>query len=122
MPTKMLIETTSGLHETRTHNLVSTDPKEIVAFLKKGGTTGGFSISFAVNPATGEVFELFKKGHLIQKEVKVLLERGFREFLFSWAFAGKTFQLENGQTVKCAGTIDLAKWKDIQPYAKAFGY
>lgn len=122
MPTTMLYDTSDkGLVPTRTHNLESVNPKEIVAHLRKGGTTAGFSISFAVNHATGEVIEVFKKGHVNQKDVKPLIEAGFSEWFFSWAFATKNFLLADGRQVKLGRKLDLVKTEDILVWAKAFG-
>jgi len=122
MATAMMIETTEGLRETRTHNLESTNPKEIVAHVRKGGTTGGFSITFAVNPATKEVAEIIKKGHLTQKDVKPLIEAGFTEYLWSWAFSGKNFKMTDGTIAPITKKIDLITRKEVMRWAPAFGY
>ncbi len=50
MPATMLVSTTEGYRDTRTHMLVSTSAKDVVAHARKGGTTAGFSINFAVHP------------------------------------------------------------------------
>lgn len=123
---KMLIETRNDqdqvyLREQKTDALVSTDPKEIVRFLKGNTTTAGFSIQFAVNPTTKQVVEIFKKGKLIQRDVKPLIDAGFNEFHFSWAFAGKNWKLDDGTVVQ-AKTLDLVKMKDVLPYAALLGY
>lgn len=120
MSTTMLIQTTAGMHDARTHNLESSDPKAVVEFLKKGGLTAGFSISFAVNKATGQVVRIMKGGHLCQRDIKPLLEKGFTEFLFSWAFSGKNFRLETGAVVQ-AKTLDLVTREDLHPWRSAFG-
>lgn len=100
---------------------ISSDPAEVVAFLARGGTTGGFSISYAVNPATGEVVELFKKGKPVQRDVKPLLAAGYTEWHFDWAFAGKNWKV-NGADATSFRVLDFTKWKDIAPWARAFGY
>jgi hypothetical protein len=118
--TSMKIQTREGFKVVRTHNLVSTNAKEVVAFLKKSGLTGGFSVNFAVNPETREVVEVFKKGHPAQRDIKPLIEQGFTEFLFSWAFSGKTFEVD-GVEVLLSRTIDLVAQKDVEPYRGLVG-
>jgi hypothetical protein len=98
--TKMLYNTSDkGLKPTRTHNFISTDPKEVVLHLKKGGLTLGYSCCFAVNHTTGQVVEMFKKGPIYQKDVKPLIEKGFTEWLFSYAFYCSIFELPSGRRV-----------------------
>jgi len=117
----MLIETTEGLKATRTHSLTTQDPKEAVAFLKKAGLTVGCCLAFAVNHETREVVEIIKKGYFNQKEVKALFAKGYTEFLYSWAFAGKNFRFEDGSTVKVAKTIDLLRVEDVLPWKGLLG-
>lgn len=119
--TTMLIQTTEGFRDTRTHNVVTDDVKVATKHLQKNGTTAGFTVQFAVNPTTGEVIEVFKAGKVCQRDVKPLIAAGFREFFYSWAFAGKTFRLDDGREVKLSRTLDLTKIKDILPWARAFG-
>ena len=118
--TQMLILTSDrGLVATRTHNLVSSDAKEICDFLKNSGLTAGFSIQYAVH-RDGRVVEVIKKGKLCQRDLKPLIEAGFGEWIFSWAFAGKKFRLDDGRVVE-REELDLVKVKDVLPWARAFG-
>lgn len=112
----MLVETTEGLRPTRTHCLDTQDPKAAVAFLKKAGLTVGCCVAFAANPETKEVVEVIKKGYFNQKDVKPLLAAGFTELMYSWAFAGKNFRFDSGETVKVSRTVDLLKEADVLPW------
>ena len=114
----MLVETTSGLRETRTHNLDSLDPKEIVAFLKKSGLTAGFCIAFGLT-SDGKVVEMVKDGYFNQGDVKHLQSLGVVEWAYSWAFAGKNFKLANGEIVKVSATYERMKRSTLDKWARA---
>lgn len=98
--TRMLIErgdNTASL--TKTYNIISKDVKEVAAFIKKEGTlTHGFQFVYAV--ADGKVVEFIKRGYFAQKDIRMMIEEGFGEFLVSWCFAGKNYLLANGEIVK----------------------
>lgn len=117
----MLIQTTEGFRDCRTHNIVTDDVKVATKHLQGNCTTAGFTDQFAVNPTTGEVISIFKAGRVCQRDIKPLIEAGFREFFYSWAFSGKTFRLSDGREVKLSRTLDLTKVEDILPWARAFG-
>lgn len=122
MTTQMLIQTSDkGLRACSTRNIESSDPKAVVDHLKKGGLTGGISISFAVNKATGEVVEILKKGYICQRDIKPLVAGGFSEWFYSWAFAGKTFQLDDGSQVTLSRTIDLVPQRHVERYRGLIG-
>jgi len=119
IPAVMLVQTTEGFRDARTHVLFSDSARDIVAFAKKGGTTAGFSITYAVH-ADGHVVSIMKSGSLNQKDVKALVSMGFRQWHYSWAFAGKTWRMPNGDivAVKNVESFDpnhLAQWQ------RAFG-
>jgi polyhydroxyalkanoate synthesis regulator phasin len=107
--------------EVKTKVLTSTNTKEVVEFLKSNCTTAGFSVQYAVNPQTKKAIEIFKKGKLTQKEVKPLIEEGFIEFHYSWAWASKRFKMESGEIVEAA-LLDLVKIKDVMPFKGLFGF
>lgn len=116
----MLIRTTSGLRDGECQDeLSSTDPREVVAFLKGNRTLMGFSTQYAINPETLEIVEVFKKGKLAQRDVKPLIEQGFSAWEFSWAWAPDTFRI-GGEIVKVSRTIDITPRKTTQA-AAAFG-
>lgn len=120
MPATMLVSTTEGFRDARTHVLVSESAKDIVAHTRKGGLTAGFSISFAVHPTTFLVVEVMKSGHLNQKDIKPLLAAGFTEWHYSWAFSGSKFRTEDGTIV------DVIKIEKLDPdhlaqWLRAFG-
>lgn len=118
----MLTETSDrGFVPTRTRFLVSAVAADVVAHAKKGGTTAGFSFTYAVNPSTKSVVCIVKKGHVCQKDIKPFLENGYTEWHYSWAFAGKTWRFTDGTTVKVVDH-DLVKMKDVLPWARALGY
>ena len=94
--------------------------KEAVAHAAKSGTTAGFSINYAVNPATLEVVEVFKSGKPCQRDVKPLIAAGFTVWAYSWAFAPKTLWID-GQECPVQ-KLDLTTHNDIAPWARAFGY
>lgn len=109
-----------ALRAVDTHALASSDPAEVVAFLKRAGTTGGFSITYAVNPTTGDVVEVFKRGKPVQRDVKPLIANGFTEWHFSWCWCCKEWVVNGKPTT--VRVLDLTKWEDIAPWARAFGY
>jgi hypothetical protein len=118
--TKMMIETTSGLKEARTHNLVSESPKEIVAFIKKSGLTAGFCLAVAVNRNTGEVYSLCKDGYFNQADVKPFIEHGCTEWLYSWAFSGKTFDVP-GHGLRKSVDVSKMRLETVEAWSRAFG-
>lgn len=101
--------------------LSSSNPKEVADFFKKNCTTGGFTVQYARNPQTNEIMEIFKKGRLIQRDIKPVLAAGFTEFAFSWAWAPKFFEVD-GQKVQVTKKLDLVSFSDILPYKALFGY
>lgn len=125
MPTTMLLPPARGEtreYECRTQNLTSADVRAVTAHLQRNGLTMGFSVQFAVHPGKGEVVEVMKKGKLVQRDVRPLVEAGFTEWLYSWAFSGKRFRLSDGREVGIARKLDLIKTVDLLPWARAFGY
>lgn len=121
MTAKMLVSTTEGFRAARTHVLVSTDVAAIQAHAKKGGTTMGFSVTYAVNPTSKEVVKLMKHGDLCQRDIKPYAEQGFSEWHFSWAFSADTWEFEDGTRVN-ARSHDLIPRKAVAPWARALGY
>jgi hypothetical protein len=117
--TKMLL----GQRECRTYNLVSTDIRALVAHLGAGKNckTMGFSIQFAANHQTGEVIEIVKSGYLCQRDIRPLVEAGFTEWFYSWAFSGKEFVLPDGRQVALRGVVDLMKTADVIAWWRALG-
>ena len=110
--TTMLINTTEGIFRTKTDNLVSSDPSEVTQFLSKNCTTYGMSIQYAVTQ-DNKVIEVMKRGKLGKKLVKQLIEKfNVSEWMFSWAFSGKTFELDNGETVK-SELLDLVSNSEV---------
>ena len=107
MSTTMLIETTGGLHEARTENLVSTDAAQVAAFLKGNCKVMGFTVQYAVDRAEGRVIDIIKSGRLTQAEIARFIAAGFDEWLYSWAFAGTRFRLADGREVGVHARIDL---------------
>ncbi len=107
--TWMLTTTTNGFFQCGTYNLFSTNTKEIQAFVDNHGSlTHGFAIAYGVNHATGEVYEIIKKGYFARKDFQILVNKGCTEFLLDNAFAGKNFQLANTNTiVKLKETIEI---------------
>ena len=89
-------------------SFVSTDPAAVRDFLKGNCLTGGFSVQFAVNNATREVVELFKKGRVSMRDVKPLIAKGFDEWTFSWAWAPSFFRFSDGSIVAVSEKIDLS--------------
>lgn len=122
MATVMLIQTREGPHPVRTQNAACKTAAEVVAHCKRNSATMGFTVQFAVNPERGEVIEVIRKGKLVQRDVKALVEAGFSEWLYSWAFAGKTFRLPDGREVPITHKLDLIKTAEVLPWARAFGY
>jgi hypothetical protein len=116
----MMVSTTEGLRETRTQSITSSDAKAVVEFLKGSLVTMGFSLTYAIDPTTKRVLSIFKKGRPIQRDLKPMIEAGFTEFHYSWAFSGKVFRFEDGTDVTAA-QLDLTTAKDILPWARAFG-
>jgi hypothetical protein len=117
---QMLIQTTEGFREARTHSIQSVSLKDIVAHVRKGGLTAGFSITHAVNPDTQSVVCVMKKGHLAQRDLKTLVANGYREWHYSWAWSGKRWRFVDGTEVDAAD-IDLIKNSELRPWARAFG-
>jgi hypothetical protein len=121
MATAMLTTTTAGFYECRTQNLTSSDPAAVAAHMQRNSLTMGFSVQFAVNRSTGEVVQIIKKGKLCRRDVAPLIAQGFDEWLYSWAFSGKRFRLDDGREVKLARVIDLMTRADVAPWARAMG-
>ena len=98
----------------KTQILESSDPREVVAFVKKAGKTAGFQIVYGVSPAKGEVVELFTEGYLNQGDLKPWLAAGFTEWHFSWAWASEKWEVY-GQAVQARKSskirgVTLAAW------------
>lgn len=81
-------------------NLVSTNPKEIVKFLKRNRTVMGFTLQYGFHRTKRVVVEIHKKGRLVQRDIKSLLAQGFDEWQFNWAWAGHSFRFADGTIVK----------------------
>jgi len=117
---------TSSKNELAVHTdyINSNDPVKVTEFLKKNCVTAGFSVQYAYNPETKHIIEIFKKGRVGSRVVKKLIEYGYTEYLYSWAFATKTFKLSDGTTVVIdkKNLLDLTTMEDIRPWARAFGY
>lgn len=98
--TRMLLEHADGTaSKVRTHNIISSDIEEVVAFIKaKGSTTHGFEFVYAVKDS--QVVEFMKRGRFAKRDLAKMLEEGFREFFVSWAFAGNNFLLASGKIVR----------------------
>lgn len=107
--------------EVKTQFIKSNNLKEVTDHLKGNSTTAGFTINYCVSPEKNLVVELFKKGRVCQKDLKELVELGFSEFHYSWAFASKNWKNDQGQTMEFK-TLDLTQMKDIVPYKTLFGY
>lgn len=110
--TTMLINTTEGLRPAYAQNLVSTDPSEVTNFLSKNCTTYGMSVQYAVTQ-NGQVIEVMKRGKVGKKLAKQLIEKlAATEWIYSWAWAGKNFELDNGKQVQCE-VMDLMTNVDV---------
>lgn len=119
--TVMMIQTSDrGLVETRTHSLISTDPRAIVAHAKKAGMTAGFSLLTAVNRETGRVVVLMKDGYFAQRDLAPWLAQGFNEWVYSWAFSGDHYNLPGFGIVKAEKASKIAR-ATMQRWARAFG-
>jgi hypothetical protein len=117
----MLVQTSEGFRPAVTRSIQSSDLKAIAEHVRKGGTTAGFSLTYAVNPTTKSVVCVIKKGHLVQRDLRGLVTNGFSEWHYSYAWSSKTWRFSDGTEVK-AQDLDLIKDKDIAPWARAFGY
>lgn len=106
---------------TKTYSIKSSNLKEVTDHMKGNCSTAGFTINYCVHPEKNLVVEVFKKGRLCQRDLKELVELGFNEFHYSWAFASKNWENESGQPMEYK-TIDLVKMKDVLPYKSLFGY
>lgn len=121
MTVKMLVQTTESLRDANARTFISTSPKEVATFFKGNMATGGFTLNYAINPNTLSVVKIFKKGKIVQKDVKPLIEQGYDHWLYSWCFAGENFEI-GGKIVPLDKVIDLTTLKDVAPWARAFGY
>ena len=117
----MMVQTTEGFNASKCQSVESNDPKVVANFLKGNCLTAGFSIQFAVNPATRTIVEIIKNGKLVQRDLKPLIEAGFTVFMYSWAWAPKHFQFEDGQMVEVSKTVDLVKLADVLPWKGLLG-
>lgn len=110
--TQMLINTTEGLRPGYAQNLVSSDPTKVTEFLAKNCTTYGMSVQYAVTK-DNRVIEIMKRGKIGKKLAKQLIEKlNATEWIFSWAWAGKNFELNNGELVQCE-VMDLMSNTDV---------
>lgn len=89
------------------NSLVSRDPKEIAKFFQGNCKTAGFTTQFAIDQSTKRVANIFKKGKLCQKDIKPLLDQGYTEWSYSWAWSPKTFKLPTGEIISKTGYISL---------------
>ena len=102
--TAQMISTGTEQNPLKTHSLQSQDVNIVYDFLKRNTTTAGFSIQYGI--AGNQVFELFKKGKLGKKDIKLAIERyHINEWHFSWAWASKKWII--GSEVVTAVQIDL---------------
>lgn len=121
MPTAtMLVSTTEGPRPTTTRTIEgTTDLKAILRHLSRGGLVMGFSTGYAVNPTTKSVVRITRKGHLVQRDIRTLVEAGYTEWHYSWAFSSLKWRF--GEEDVQASDLDLIRTKDILPWARAFG-
>lgn len=117
----MLVKTTGGLRESRTDSFRSSDPKAVVEFLRGNCLTMGQSLQYARNPDTDDIIEVVKTGRPVQRDIKPLLEHGYTEWLFSWAFASRLFRLEDGREVQVSRTLDLISTASALEWGRAMG-
>ena len=112
-----LVRVGDGYTGSPDYHLISTEPQQIMKFLKGNGVVRGFTVQFAINTSRGVVVEVFKKGHLTLKVIKMLLDMGFDQWLYSGCWAPKWF-LQSNEIVPLAATFDLTTGADVNPWLK----
>lgn len=104
----MMIRTTEGLCDAKAKVFETDDAKIASAFLKQSSKTAGFSITYAINKETKTVVKIFKKGKPCARDLKPLINQGFRFWMYSWIWEGKKFEID-GEIVTLSFVHDLTK-------------
>lgn len=98
-----------------------TSAREAQAFAKRGMTTMGFKITYAANPETGEVIELFTgKGGPTMKVCEAVVSHGFTHWMTSAAWATGMFTDPAGN-LRMVRKLDLTTHAEVAPWLRAFG-